>query len=323
MPAFYTTRTIGIEMETTMRHDALVNFQRGLTQAFGSSRVNQQTPNYYHSNGRTWDVKTDSSCGGEIASPAIRLDATGHNSELKTVCELLGASGAAVTAQCGLHVHVDVSDFTRVQQQRLLSLWLRYEPFFFSMIPRSRRNNHYCAATRSTDFFSNTNTAFQYERDAMSRALRANSDSGFRRGVQNWSTHRTSALNITGLWMSGRVEFRLHSGTINYEKIRRWALWLLAMVERAKGEDVRRSVASPLTRPTAAAGSRLAGGPQYRATHGVSSSTVARAFNVTPAENGAIYTEMLVWANERRARFAAPVARGASAQTGAEVEAGE
>jgi hypothetical protein len=318
---FCTTRTIGIEMENTMRSGALVDFQRALTNEFGTARVNQQMPGYYHSSGRTWDVKTDSSCGGEIASPAIRLDETGHNAELKTVCSLLAAHGAQVTASCGLHVHVDVSDFTRVQQQRLIALWLRYEPFFFSMIPRSRRNNHYCAATRTTDFFSTT--SYDFNRDAMSRALRTNSDAAFRRGIGNWAGHRTSALNITGLWMSGRVEFRLHSGTINYEKIRRWALWLLAMVERAKGEDVRRSVASPLTRPVAAAGERLAGGPQYRATHGVSSSTVARAFNVTPENSGAMYLEMLTWANERRARFAAPVARGATVQTGVEAEAGE
>ena len=308
--SFFTTRSVGIEIENTMSHTRLAEFRGALTGALAAGRVSQREPGYYHSDGRTWDIKTDASCGGEVASPAMRFTEEGHLPELKTTCDLMRTMNVAVNANCGLHVHVDVSDFTRVQQQRLIALWLRYEPFFFSLTPPSRRNNHYCQPMRTTEFFRNTQTHF--DATTVNRALKSNSDAAFRRGISTLTGERKQALNLTSLWMSGRIEFRLHSGTVNYEKIRRWTLWLLALVERAKGEDVRRSVASPLSVHQAS---------PVRRQFGMISAHVIRALNVTSESAPSVYAPMLSWANERRARFTS--GGNAVLQTGTEMEASE
>ena len=84
----------------------------------------------YHSDGRTWDIKTDSSCGYEVATPAISLDESGNNDVLRRVCEELRVLGPLVNNSCGYHLHIACQDYTWDDLRRLLILWTRYEPFF-------------------------------------------------------------------------------------------------------------------------------------------------------------------------------------------------
>lgn len=310
---FYLTRTVGIEMECIHGF-----YAEPFTTALRALLPNVQRMGYGHSNGRTWDIKTDGSCGWEVASPALRFttDASGAPElpELRTVCRLLNDAqyNARVDRTCGLHVHVDVSDFTREQTQRLIALWLRYEPFYFQMVPAARRANRYCKAMRTTSWTADT-AMNAPTRAAVARALTASTDATFKRELGMLASDRYYSMNLTHLWLSGRVEFRLHSGTLNYGKIRQWVLWLMALVERAKMEpEVRRGVAKPMPADAVLAGR---GGP--------GTWNVATALGVTAATHGAVFTQMVEFANARRAQFADGARRTTARPASAVVERGE
>lgn len=228
----WTGRTIGIEMEmntTTTRHDSLSEgtIRRALQGA--TQRLNTRGAGYYHSDGSAWDIKLDGSCGYEIASPALYLNEEGENAELEAVCNALGTLSPMINRQCGLHVHVDCRDFDWNDMRRLLALWARYEPFFYGLCPPSRRTNTYCGAVRKTTWSGSNSRNWDY---AAKPAINADNRQEFERYARYLP--RYTSLNVSGWWTHGRVEFRLHSGTINYPKIRNWAKLLLALVTRAK-----------------------------------------------------------------------------------------
>lgn len=235
----WTTRTIGIEMEMTSltaaapgRTARSVNLETiasaltaGLANVRGARRVNN-TGGYGHSTGRSWDVKTDSSCGFEVASPAFTLDAEGDSEELKAGCNALAGLRLRIDRTCGLHVWVNCSDFTWEDMQRLLALYARYEPVLFEMVPSSRRANTFCVPMRKSTWTAPDGGHIAAVRSALAATTEA--------GMRNHSFQKYSALNVSRWWANGMVEFRLHSGTVDYVKIRNWVKLLTALVNRVK-----------------------------------------------------------------------------------------
>jgi hypothetical protein len=53
-------------------------------------------------------------------------------------------TGTYVNSKCGLHTHIDTSDFNIWSMRRLINLYRRAEPHLFSMLPGTRIGNHYC-----------------------------------------------------------------------------------------------------------------------------------------------------------------------------------
>jgi hypothetical protein len=184
---------------------------------------------YGHSDGTTWDVKHDGSCGFEIASPAMMMDDAGECIELKNVCAQILTVQPQINRQCGLHVHVEVLDYTWDDMRRLLALWTRYEPFFFELLPPSRRHNTYCKPLRKSVWTAGNSPSWP----SVDRSIDARDERTFR-STTLFAGDRYHALNIDHFWSAGRIEFRLHSGTIDYVKIRNWVRLLLALVQRVK-----------------------------------------------------------------------------------------
>jgi hypothetical protein len=229
----WTNRYLGVEMETRTRTtEGTALSERMLRRAVSRAATSPMGDGsgWFRSDGRTWDVKTDSSCGWEIASPKLMLDDAGHNAELRGVCSNLAALNPVVDQACGLHVHVDCSDFNWRDLQRLLALWTRYEPFFFELMPRSRRRCNY-AEPLFRNCWSSEADRYRHGGRVLDACL-ATTEMNFNSHAQG--LNRTNALNVTGWWRHLRVEFRLHSGTVNYDKVRAWAMLCLAMVQRVK-----------------------------------------------------------------------------------------
>lgn len=310
MPTQYlpwTLRTVGVEMEiTTSKREGgsisapeIAHALRGMSLPVGSS-----VGTYYHSDGRTWDVKSDSSCGYEIASPAILLDESMHNADLKKVCDyLIGPADARVTQSCGLHVHVDCGDFSWKELRGLMALWARYEPFFWDMQPASRKSNHYCRPYGRIDWTEApgaNNGAYNWSR--VKEAIEARSQGGFREEASG--LERTMALNVSGWWRHGRVEFRLGAGTVDYGKIRHWAALLAGLCSRAKNSGVGQLFGSiPAT--------RVEGGSSLRTTHLLAQLGMrSTGHNVDRIEAHPAHDALKTWCDARRARYATtPVAR--------------
>lgn len=235
----WTNRYVGIEMEI---NESSTTLGRVSKQAIANKIVSRGVTNtqviaaYRASSGRTWDVKNDGSCGYEIASPKIMFDEDGHNQELKSVCEVLRTDmRMRIDRRCGLHVHIDCSDFTWRDMQKLIALWMRYEPFFYSLLPASRRTNGYCRAHRGVNWQGLSPMLPAH----IEQVLSASNESSMqmRMASGNSFAERRTGLNLTHFWRTKRIEFRLHSGTADYNKIRCWTILLLALVGRVKAEN--------------------------------------------------------------------------------------
>jgi hypothetical protein len=243
----WVNRKFGIELEmndvatdnTSITETMLRNaVSQGLVRAGQpAARLNRRDPGYYQSNGQTWDVKTDASCGynnrtgWEVAAPAMVLDDEGECVELKEVTNALKLLKPRIDKKCGLHVHVEVRDYNWRDLRNLLVLWARYEPFAFELCPPSRRSNVYCPPFRKTEWSGRDGA--QWTR--MENGLGETTEQGFQRIMQMADR---GAVNLTHFWRSKRVEFRLGGGTIEYEKIVRWTQFLLSFVNRVKRADM-------------------------------------------------------------------------------------
>lgn len=317
---FWTQRTFGVEME--MKTEARSATGRGRVSLSGmqiNSALSQRCTmpvtgagNYYQStqSGRAWEVKYDSSAGYEVVTPALRLDNDGKCAELERGCYALASLRPLVDRSCGLHVHVDCSDFSWQDMQKLLALWMRYEPFFYEMLPASRHANTYCQPMRGASW-DRANQRDASPSDYSYQAVAATTREQFQRAGQGTGKYRS--LNISGWWTHGRVEFRLHSATIEYEKIRKWVIMLVTMCSRVKaGTDIAPRLSK---KPSAGRGAHDA-------------AYVLRMIGLGPCrwnEETAVYREVLAFTIERRRKFGhAPHAHredpGALAVTTAEGE---
>jgi hypothetical protein len=233
-------RRFGLEMEVNSR-SPLRTFdlehlaeavQRGLDSVPNNREQVVNRRGYGHSDGSRWEVKTDSSCGYEVVTPAFMLTEQGQYPQLKEVTRELRHLGPTVDSRCGLHVHVECSDFDWRDMQRLLRLWVRYEPFFYELVPLRRSSNSYCIPLRGGRNGWGNGLADSQVREALTATRE-----------QSFATHsryllRTLGLNTLGWWRHRRVEFRLHSGTLNYDKLRAWTMLMAAVVGRVKATDM-------------------------------------------------------------------------------------
>lgn len=104
-----------------------------------------------------WHIKYDSSCGPKGKG----LDTGGWEvasyvgsgpkdiDDIASAGDFLGQNTATVNQNCGLHIHVEVKDFTQEQLGVLLAYWLKIEPFIYHACPKHRKDNVYCKSMRS------------------------------------------------------------------------------------------------------------------------------------------------------------------------------
>lgn len=112
---------------------------------------------------------------------------------LYDVCTLLRKHEARVNKTCGLHVHLDVrAKLLNGEHQRIYERLVKAQNLLFSVVPPTRRTNHYC------------------KKSTMSRGL----------------SDRYRAINRTAISKYKTIEVRLHSGSTNAKKIWLWVALL-------------------------------------------------------------------------------------------------
>lgn len=197
-------RKIGFEVEFTCPRNPLYDIQRVLSNR-GEPVVNYGS--YRHSGGSAWDLKTDSSCGYEIASPVIQ-DYAGLIKAAKIV-DVIKDCGGTVNERCGLHVHVDMNGISQEVFERVMRFMSRYEDAFFLLADQARQSNQYCRKLE-----------YHHVKDVQSGR-------DFRRV---WSS-KHYWLNGTHLSGQGTLEFRLMASHLEAEYIVGWVLFLLHSVD--------------------------------------------------------------------------------------------
>lgn len=207
-------RRFGVEIEAH-------NISRTeLATALRAAGINVEAEGYNHNTRGYWKVVTDASLNGnntfELVSPI--LEGQAGLDELKTVCRVLKAKNAYINRSCGLHIHFDASQIGLTQMKNLTINYAHYEGLIDSLMPISRRNNYYCASLRP--LADRVDTATTIERIASLQGT------------------RYQKINFQAYTRQGSIEFRQHSGTIEFSKISNWMLFLHNLVEYSKTNRV-------------------------------------------------------------------------------------
>lgn len=127
---------------------------------------------------------------GEYGGEYVLFPASGDAliERIETVTERMQDMGLKVNKTCGLHVHIDSRDKTIYQVEDIARAFDAVEDLFFDMVTASRRDNSYCRAGSLR------------QENARYHAL------NWRHAFRKYQT----------------VEFRLHHGTLDADKIIQW-----------------------------------------------------------------------------------------------------
>ena len=168
---------------------------------------------YNHTTRPHWKLVTDSSLNGndtfELVSP-ILVGETGLR-ELEKVCWVLDLCDVKVNESCGLHVHVDDRFQMFVTQGQVTPGCHAETGGIDRFMPASRRDNRYCRGLGHVS-------------DEMIRSARTVDELKGRIG------DRYHKVNLEAYSRHKTVEFRQHSGTTNFTKMRNWVLFLHKLV---------------------------------------------------------------------------------------------
>jgi hypothetical protein len=103
-----------------------------------------------------WHVKYDSTCGPlgknidsgwEIAS--YIGSGIGDIDHISRLARFLNNFGLETNLNCGLHIHIEVKDFSSIEIGILLARWLKVEELLIKICHSSRKQNEYCKSLRS------------------------------------------------------------------------------------------------------------------------------------------------------------------------------
>lgn len=170
---------------------------------------------------REWveDIHGDGS-GVEMPSPILH-GREGLN-ELRDVMKLLRDNGFYTTNADGLHVHHEASDFAADESlvARLVELWEENLPVIDRFVASYRRGGSYWACNSYQQPYSHSQEA--WARFKASKSLGDLSRDKFR------------SLNVAPLSHMGTIEFRLHEGTLDFNRAAAWIHFGQEFLEAAK-----------------------------------------------------------------------------------------
>lgn len=209
-------RKFGIEIE--MYNVDKSRLATALTQAGIACTVE----GYNHNTRNHWKIVSDGSIEGqnclELVSPVLQ----GENGlqQIEKVCGVLKRMNAYINKSCGLHVHFDAQNFDLRQWKNIYKNYAGFENQIDELMPTSRRanNNYYC---RSLNSISNLTAKI----DAATNLTAIE---------RVFSNNRYFKINPTSYSRHNTIEFRQHSGTIEYSKISNWLVFLHNLVDYSK-----------------------------------------------------------------------------------------
>ena len=204
------TRTFGIEIEAyNANRDVVVS-------ALQAEGLNARTSYYNATDANSWLVKTDASIHGhegfEVVSPILT-----ELTDVAKVCRALATVNAKVNKSTGLHVHVGASDLKIADWKNMVKRYRDNETTIDSFMPASRRGH-------TARYIGSITGLADYQIDRCST-------------LQQLATAmrtRYLKLNVESYVKHGTVEFRHHSGTVDYSKISKWVEFCLNFVESSK-----------------------------------------------------------------------------------------
>lgn len=216
--AFSFDRTFGVEMEIIHESESKIRT------AIRNVGVECEIEGYNHDTRTHWKIVSDASVDGgfEVVSPVLK--GGGGLDELEKVCNALVSAGVRIRKCCGLHVHLGTDDFkTDIRVwKNLYKNYAALERTIDSFMPPSRRHNQYCRSMRVCDWNAKIESAANLR--MLENAVTGGS--------------RYFKLNSQSYWRHKTVEFRQHSGSVEFEKVRNWILFCARFVEFSRCNTV-------------------------------------------------------------------------------------
>jgi formylmethanofuran dehydrogenase subunit E len=171
---------------------------------YGVELETSSCPDHGSLEGRTlFGCKDDGSIKGmEFVSPALSSDK--GLGEIREFCRLAERNGFKVDKNCGYHAHFDISREPAANIKAILVAYHATYALWASMVPPDRRRNHHCKCHdwQPSEFD-----------DVLTQA-------DFRSKVG--CIDRYQWCNVSAYYRHGTVEIRLHSATLDAEKICNW-----------------------------------------------------------------------------------------------------
>jgi hypothetical protein len=199
------------------------------------------------------------SYGIEFQTP--KLSGETGTKELEKFCKLLTEKKFTVDRTCGLHIHLDTSDYMtidrdmikiwgrdyatdRAYQEKLnrikflMVFYLTFESVILSYLPKSRRKNRYCFPL----------SEYYHEKEIM--------DCGFIEDIEKlwyrennipriedrkknkYDESRYCGINFHSMLANNHLEIRYHGGTILSNKILNWVTLHKTILDKTFNDDV-------------------------------------------------------------------------------------
>lgn len=199
------------------------------------------------------DPVTKETRGGEYVTGVFKGD-MGFK-QLKLLCNIL-SERCQINYQCGVHFHFGDINFTKENIVYIYYLARKLETEIASLLPKSRRNNEYCKKLKAIpiDLTQQFKFNFDYKEyidDIYNKILvyvssqnsidptMVNKKHNHPKGDKcnyDHSTARYAWLNFVPAMFDTReggpytIEFRNMNGSLNYLKIRNWALICMSLI---------------------------------------------------------------------------------------------
>jgi hypothetical protein len=191
-----------------------------------------------------WHIKYDATCGEfgkgqglprgwEVAS----FKASGYNDllHIADMANVLAMYGLRVNSHCGLHIHIDVSDFDTDQVAILVARWIKAEYWMKQSVPKNRRNNKYCkflTSKKKYELFKH------YDPNNFWKIIKPtnfnpheNSQKKVALNLVNYTAFKESYFSLD---LRPTIELRLPEGTLDGNDIINWVRLCLFFVEASK-----------------------------------------------------------------------------------------
>lgn len=210
-------RKFGIEIEAFIKPAFRTNLMGWNTMRHVAEKISQAgvpcvAEGYNHSTREHWEVVSDGSLRNENGDSGFTFELVSPPMtdlvQVKAVCEVLKAIGATANKTCGLHVHMNARDLACEQAKAIIGRYAANENKIDAFMAPDRRGN--------AAYFAGTMVGTEQ------RIGRANSWDA----LVNSFTSRYYKVNVQSYLLHGTLEFRQHSGTVEFEEISSWVLFL-------------------------------------------------------------------------------------------------
>ncbi len=238
------------------------------TKRFYSAEIECYYPNIdtmhtvYNEMNSDFGVSEDGSLnddGVEFQTP--KLSGEKGKQELKNLCKLLEDNDFTVDKTCGLHIHLDMSDYMDIERdfeeryneddeeteeydksfwkiKNLMIFYLNFESVMLSFLPRSRRKNKYCYPLIE-NYHEKEIKNLKFLEDLEVMWYREGTKENIeRRKHHKYDDSRYSGINFHSMLSNNHLEVRYHSGTINSNKILKWAELHIYILNKIYNEEI-------------------------------------------------------------------------------------